>query len=156
MDRGVWWATVHGVAKSRARLKQLNKQKRIYITESLCCTPETNIINQLQLKNIFKKSLEEKAALLVLWNVPSLSPSCSCEHPEDKSFLRFCKTCFPSAHLGYCGSHSTPGHWWDRRHRSNAGSGCRPCAAPGWQGTRCSSWCQGPCILCSSRGTFHS
>ena len=22
MDRGVWWATVHGVAKSRTRLKQ--------------------------------------------------------------------------------------------------------------------------------------
>ena len=24
MDRGVWWATVHGVAKSRTRLKQLS------------------------------------------------------------------------------------------------------------------------------------
>ena len=25
MDRGAWWATVHGVAKSRTRLKQLGK-----------------------------------------------------------------------------------------------------------------------------------
>ena len=24
IDRGVWWATVHGVAKSRTRLKQLS------------------------------------------------------------------------------------------------------------------------------------
>ena len=24
MDRGVWWATVHGVTKSQTRLKQLN------------------------------------------------------------------------------------------------------------------------------------
>ena len=24
MDRGAWWATVHGVTKSRARLKQLS------------------------------------------------------------------------------------------------------------------------------------
>ena len=26
MDRGAWWATVHGVAKSQTRLKQLSMQ----------------------------------------------------------------------------------------------------------------------------------
>ena len=26
MDRGTWWATVHGVAKSQTRLKQLSSQ----------------------------------------------------------------------------------------------------------------------------------
>ena len=27
MDRGAWWATVHGVAESQTRLKQLSTQK---------------------------------------------------------------------------------------------------------------------------------
>ena len=31
MDRGAWWAAVHGVAKSQTRLKQLN----IYVPSSL-------------------------------------------------------------------------------------------------------------------------
>ena len=26
MDRGTWWAVVHGVAESQTRLKQLNKK----------------------------------------------------------------------------------------------------------------------------------
>ena len=29
MDRGAWWATVHGVTKSRSRLKQLSMHTRI-------------------------------------------------------------------------------------------------------------------------------
>ena len=33
MDRGTWWATVHGVMKSRTILKQLRKQAHI----SLIC-----------------------------------------------------------------------------------------------------------------------
>ena len=28
MDRGAWWATVHGVTKSRTRLKQLSKHEQ--------------------------------------------------------------------------------------------------------------------------------
>ena len=28
MDRGAWWATVHGVAKSQTRLKQFNTHTR--------------------------------------------------------------------------------------------------------------------------------
>ena len=32
MDRGAWWATVHKVAKSRTRLKQLGTHARIYYT----------------------------------------------------------------------------------------------------------------------------
>ena len=31
MDRGVWWATVHGVAKSRTHLKQLSLQAHVYV-----------------------------------------------------------------------------------------------------------------------------
>ena len=30
MDRGAWWATVHGVAKSRTRLKQLSRHAHDY------------------------------------------------------------------------------------------------------------------------------
>ena len=33
MDRGTWWATVHGVAKSRTRLSDFTSL-HIYITES--------------------------------------------------------------------------------------------------------------------------
>ena len=29
MDRGAWWAAVHGVAQSRTRLKQLSMHARI-------------------------------------------------------------------------------------------------------------------------------
>ena len=39
MDRGAWWAAVHGVAKSRDMTERLNSNK---ITDSLCCTAETN------------------------------------------------------------------------------------------------------------------
>ena len=35
LDRGVWWATVHGVAKSQTRLKQLNTHTQIYIIYKL-------------------------------------------------------------------------------------------------------------------------
>jgi len=46
MDGRAWWATVHGVEKSRTRLSDFTKGKEseerfLYITESLCCTPET-------------------------------------------------------------------------------------------------------------------
>ena len=35
VDRGAWWAVVHGVAKSRTRLKRLSKQAmhHIHITQ---------------------------------------------------------------------------------------------------------------------------
>ena len=33
MDRGDWWATVHGVAKSWTRLKQLSMHTRLYKLE---------------------------------------------------------------------------------------------------------------------------
>ena len=34
MDRGAWWATVHGVAKSQTQLKQLSM-------DTLCCIFES-------------------------------------------------------------------------------------------------------------------
>ena len=34
MDRGAWWAAVHGVAKSRTRLKQLSTHSRAQVKKS--------------------------------------------------------------------------------------------------------------------------
>ena len=31
MDRGAWWAPVHGIVKSQTRLKQLNNSVCVYI-----------------------------------------------------------------------------------------------------------------------------
>ena len=31
MDRGAWWATVHGVAKSQTRLKRLDSNKAVSV-----------------------------------------------------------------------------------------------------------------------------
>ena len=39
MDRGAWWAAVHGVAKSRDMTERLHSNK---ISDSLCCRAETN------------------------------------------------------------------------------------------------------------------
>ena len=54
MDRGARWAMVHSITKNRTQLKRLSKHVRICIcvTDSLCCTPETNtviviVVNQL-------------------------------------------------------------------------------------------------------------
>ena len=46
-DRGAWWATVHGVAKSWTRLKQLT---RTHISKSPCYTPETLQVNYTSVK----------------------------------------------------------------------------------------------------------
>ena len=37
MDRGAWWATVHSIAKSQTRLKQLSERARgtIYASRNL-------------------------------------------------------------------------------------------------------------------------
>ena len=35
MDRGVWWITVHGVAKSQTRLRQLRMHATLYSKESI-------------------------------------------------------------------------------------------------------------------------
>ena len=55
MDRGAWWATVHRVTKE-LEMTEVTENARIYIyiylsiyiyiyiPESLCCTPEANII----------------------------------------------------------------------------------------------------------------
>ena len=45
MDRGAWWATVHGV-KKRVRCNLATKQQQICIgiTDTLCCRVDTNTI----------------------------------------------------------------------------------------------------------------
>ena len=58
MDRGAWWATVHGVAKSQTWLKQLSKHTCIHIYtvvhiyEPHGCTPETNTTLQTSYTSI--------------------------------------------------------------------------------------------------------
>ena len=37
MDRGAWWATVHGVAKSQTRLKQLSTHPHAKVNLNLTC-----------------------------------------------------------------------------------------------------------------------
>ena len=37
MDRGVWWATVHGVTKSQTRLKRLSSQARMHSLRCADC-----------------------------------------------------------------------------------------------------------------------
>ena len=44
MDRGVWWATVHSIAKRQTRRKQLNMHTYICVTEPLCCTLQTKTL----------------------------------------------------------------------------------------------------------------
>ena len=50
MDRGAWWATVHGVAKSRTRLKRLDTQCLPHPSISLSHTH-----TYAQMKSIFLK-----------------------------------------------------------------------------------------------------
>ena len=82
MDRGAWWAAVHGVAQSQTRLKRLSssssKQKRVnFIVEVLTLLSKLlhtarlevqlalhilgfciHRFNQSQIKNIWKKALD--------------------------------------------------------------------------------------------------
>ena len=48
MDRGVWWAIVHRVAKSWTQLKQLSMQAHvyIYITEKQTTPKKAKYLNQ--------------------------------------------------------------------------------------------------------------
>ena len=41
MDRGAWWISIHGVAKSQTRP---SAHAHKHITESLCCTAEINTL----------------------------------------------------------------------------------------------------------------
>ena len=38
MDRGAWWAAVHGVAQSRTQLKQLSTRACMYVLEKEMAT----------------------------------------------------------------------------------------------------------------------
>ena len=42
MDRGAWWAAVHGVTKSRARLSDQHLHICVLIADPHCYTAETN------------------------------------------------------------------------------------------------------------------
>ena len=39
MDGGAWWATIHGVAKSRTQLSDLISHKYMYISSLLSLSP---------------------------------------------------------------------------------------------------------------------
>ena len=42
MDRGAWWAIIHGVTKGSGTTDHTHT--RIYKAESLCCAPKTNTL----------------------------------------------------------------------------------------------------------------
>ena len=44
MDRGAWWATVHGVAKSQTRLKQLSRRAHKGASGGLGSPPEKEVL----------------------------------------------------------------------------------------------------------------
>ena len=68
MDRGAWWATVHGVAKSQTRLKRLS-------TQPLIIFPTKNRLNksQKQLTCTYKVSDTPGVPLKLPWHLAFLS-----------------------------------------------------------------------------------
>ena len=83
MDRGAWWATVHGVTKSRTRLEQLS-----------------NHSTSLPKKDL--RNIQLYLGFPIIWIKPSL-----CQH----SCLLFCSTLFFFSYL--LGSLATPVKWSD-------------------------------------------
>ena len=51
MDRGAWWATVHGVAKSWTRLKQLSMQTTKASDNNVMGTKEDDYLSLLHLES---------------------------------------------------------------------------------------------------------
>ena len=47
MDRGTWWASVHGAARSRTQLKQLSMRARMHLSSPLSCTVFKNQLDSL-------------------------------------------------------------------------------------------------------------
>ena len=47
MDRGTWWASVHGAAKSRTQLKQLSMRAWMHLSSPLSCTVFKNQLHSL-------------------------------------------------------------------------------------------------------------
>ena len=86
MDRGAWWATVRGVAKSRTRLKQLSmlcKLSKTTPVKSCNHIPTTHISNKLYLFWSREKSfLTQWESLLTAHDAPGGA------HPSGSA--RFC------------------------------------------------------------------
>ena len=61
MDRGAWWAKVHGVAKSQARL-------------STHARTQTNIFKSFQISAKSKGASEENPPVLICWSFSDYSP----------------------------------------------------------------------------------
>ena len=47
MDRGPWWASVHGAANSRTQLKQLSMRARMHLSSPLSCMVFENQLDSL-------------------------------------------------------------------------------------------------------------
>ena len=53
MDRGAWWATVHGIAKNRTLLRRLNKQARSITGPCFTSHSPDTVSHKLYLSNLF-------------------------------------------------------------------------------------------------------
>ena len=69
MDRGAWWATVHGVAKSQTQLKQLkqthirNQRTPGWNIVKTCCRRLANLLFFSQYLSQKERQEEEPAAV---------------------------------------------------------------------------------------------
>ena len=68
MDRGAWWATVHGVTESQTRPKQLSTHTCMhaqYFTHNIKEIPESQKVSRVHLK--VKADLNQREAVLELF-----------------------------------------------------------------------------------------
>ena len=65
MDRGAWWAAVHGVAKSRARLSDQHLHICVLIADPHCYTAETNGGGGKKKKQKEKKPTQHCTAIIL-------------------------------------------------------------------------------------------
>ena len=76
MDRGAWWAMVHGVAKSWAQLKQLSTQAHVGILGSTPRWPWCQLSELPCLQRTCPLSLAPSSCLSSWIILPKLFPNC--------------------------------------------------------------------------------
>ena len=72
MDRGIWWATVHGVAKSQTQLKQLSTQTMqqiLMLTQIQICLKEKKVkqLHTLKGTNTFCSAIHIICRIVILF-----------------------------------------------------------------------------------------
>ena len=66
MDGGAWWAAVHGVAKSRTRLKWLSSSNTVILSWTVCVCRHTDVPVYIFLSETIWKSKKEILQLLAV------------------------------------------------------------------------------------------